>query len=1274
MPIISARLAFLDVPGEMAALMREKDWSQTPFGPVENWSSALRSAVSICLGSRFPIVLYWGETRALIYNDAWSPVPGRKHPWALGTPGAEVWAEIWDIIGPMFDHVMETGEATWSEDQLLPLNRFGYVEECYFYYSYSPVRGENGTVEGIFTAVTETTYRVLTERRERLLRNVSEATSATRDARDACVEAVRALHNMQEESPFCLAYLRDAVTGDLERVAVAGLADNDHLAPLHVSAGETETPWPFAAAQTSPCLDGNLNEKHAGRLTGKPWPEPVEEALIIPILGPLGEEPYGYLVSGLSPRRRIDADYENLFVRAAGHLSTAIGNAKRYEEERRRAEQLAELDRAKTVFFSNASHEFRTPLTLMLGPLEDMLARPDEAHGNPAVGRQELELIQRNGQRLLRLVNSLLDFSRIEAGRMRASFAPVDLAVYTAELASSFRSAMSRAGLEFHIDCPSLEEPVWVDQELWEKIVLNLISNAFKYTFEGNVRVRLERKADRAVLSVTDSGVGIPYTEVGKVFDRFHRIEGQIGRTHEGTGIGLALVKDLTELHGGEVRVSSQIGVGTTFEILMPFGYGHLPDGSRVPTRAQVSTATRADTFVAEALRWLPDQDDSEQALGRLGDTQYNALGKGEHIILADDNSDMRGYVERLLREAGYQVVAVADGRAAVDAAQNSLPDLVLSDVMMPVLDGFGVIRALRTDDRTSDVPIILLSARAGEEASIEGIAAGADDYLVKPFSARELIARVEGAMRLARLRRETADALRHANEVLEVRVRERTRERDQMWAYSHDLIGIADSEGIWVSINPAWGRSLGWKVDEIVGKTSEWLEHPDDQLRTRSEIARLAAGTPTFNFENRFRTRSGTYRTLSWTAVPEGGLLYCVARDVTTERERTLELEQAKDALRQSQKMEAIGQLTGGIAHDFNNLLTGIMGSLELLQRRLEGRQPRAERYIGIAIASAQRAAALTHRLLSFGRRQALDMQPIDMNRLVTGMEYLIQRTVNENILLRLSLSPETWPTCSDVNQLENALLNLCINARDAMPQGGSLEVSTNNVRSPQLAMTGERLTGEYVELAVSDTGTGIPPDVLEKVLEPFFTTKPQGKGTGLGLSMVYGFIKQSGGHIDIHSEVGKGTKVSLLLPRYQGEAVESSSISNQALRGHGERILVVEDEPGVRMLVVEVLQDLGYVAVEAEDAQTALEILQGEPQLDLVISDVGLPGTSGRELVEEIRRQRPAIGVLLITGYAEDATNVQRFLGQDMHLLQKPFAIEVLSERIRGILEQKV
>ncbi|WP_434772160.1 ATP-binding protein [Pseudomonas entomophila] len=1263
---------FLDFPGEMARLMREKEWSQTPFGPLEGWSQALRSAVSICLGSRFPMVLYWGETRALIYNDAWSPVPGRKHPAALGSPGPEVWAEIWDIIGPMFDHVMNTGEATWSEDQLLPLNRFGYTEECYFYYSYSPVRGEDGRVEGIFTAVTETTYRVLATRRERLLRQVAEATAQTRTPADACQAMARLLHGVPQEAPFVLVYLADPTSGGYRRVAIEGCAAADDLAPAVILPGEHVTPWPLHSALDAPVPVEGLASRYPGRLSGQPWPEPLEQALVVPVPSARAGVPYGFLILGISPRRRIDPDYITLFQRAAGHVSTALSNIERYEEERRRSEELAELDRAKTVFFSNASHEFRTPLTLMLGPLEDMLGQHTETPGQLTVARESLHLVHRNGQRLLRLVNTLLDFSRIEAGRVRADFMPVDLSAFTAELASSFRSAMTRAGLAYHIDCDVLGEAVWIDQEMWEKIVLNLISNAFKYTLSGQVSVHLARVPEGARLQVRDTGVGIPQQELERIFDRFHRIEGQIGRTHEGTGIGLALVKDLTRLHGGQVGVRSEIGVGTCFEVLLPFGNAHLP-ARKVQGNALTSTAIHADTFVAEALRWLPEPGGDALPMDERTAGQAKP-SNGLHILLADDNADMRGYVQRLLTEAGFAVTAVADGREAVDQARRVRPDLVLSDIMMPVLDGFGVIRALRDDPATHELPIILLSARAGEEASIEGIAAGADDYLVKPFSARELIARVDGALRLAKLRQESAAALRQANEVLESRVRERTRERDQVWAFSHDMIGIADLEGVWLSVNPAWTRVLGWPAEQIVGKTSAWLEHPDDSTRTREEIQALAIGAPTFNFENRFRTRLGSYRTLNWTAVPEGGLLYCVARDVTVERDRLAELEQAKDALRQSQKMEAIGQLTGGIAHDFNNLLTGIMGSMEMLQRHALPEHPRAQRHIGNAIVSAQRAAALTQRLLSFSRRQALDMRPVDVNRLITGMEFLLQRTVTENIQVERVLQPEAWTVHTDANQLENVLLNLCINARDAMGETGRLRICTRNVvRSGPVTSDGP-LAGDYLSLEVSDTGEGIAPDLLDKVFEPFFTTKPQGKGTGLGLSMVYGFVKQTGGHVEVQSTPGQGTCMTVLLPRHQGTlagpASELPAAASVLKTGTGERVLLVEDEPSVRLVVTELLTEAGYHVAEAEDAQAALALVDREPAFDLMVSDVGLPGLSGRELADRVRSRQPTIKVLLITGYAKDAGNLRHFLGEGMHILQKPFSVEALAMKVRDVL----
>ncbi|OJH37668.1 ATP-binding protein [Cystobacter ferrugineus] len=1276
---MSNSLDFLAGGGEMGALMRAKDWSKTPFGPVETWSPALRSAVGICLGSRFPIVLYWGPTRALLYNDAWSPVPGQKHPWALGRPGAEVWAEIWDIIGPMFDHVMNTGEATWSDDQLLPLHRFGYTEECYFYYSYSPVRGEGGRVEGIFTAVTETTYRVLAERRERLLREVSERTAQARTAEEACTSAIDTLARTPVEAPFCLVYLHDERSRRARLVGQANLEAHPDLclAEIDLSAPpEDTTPWPLAEVLASGAAVsvGDLSARLARRLPGTPWPEPIEEVLVTPIQSARPGVPHGFLVTGISPRRRLDAAYRTLFERVAGHITTAIANAQAYELERQRAEQLAEIDRAKTAFFSNASHEFRTPLTLMLGPLEDMLATAPPGAGPLRIEREGLERVHRNGLRLLKLVNTLLDFSRLEAGRVRAVFEPVDLAAHTAELASIFRSAMERAGLTLVVDCPPLPEPVWVDRDMWEKVVLNLLSNAFKYTFQGQVAVRLRAVDAGAELSVSDTGVGIPARELPRVFERFHRIEGQRGRSHEGTGIGLALVQELVRLHHGAVRVESEEGRGSTFTVQVPF------EGSRATPAPHLAAVSRpppskhAAAYVQEALGLLPDAPTPalpEGALARAAPVGWDT--SRERLVLADDNADMRAYVRRLLTDAGYSVQATADGVEALAAVRAQPPALLLSDVMMPRLDGFGLIKALRGDPSTADLPIILLSARAGEESAVEGLEAGADDYLVKPFSARELLARVEGALRLAHLRRETNEYLRRANESLSARVEQRTRELDRIWNVSQDHLLITDLQGVWLSVNPSWRRTLGWREEELVGRTSEWMGHPEELPRTREEIARLASGVATARYENRFRDVHGAWHWFSWKAVPDQGRIYCVARDVTEDKARQAKLEQAQEELRQSQKLEAVGKLTGGIAHDFNNLLTGISGALDLLKLRVSrGEYDRVDRYVSAAITSTQRASALTHRLLAFSRRQALDLKSVDMNALVSGMEDLLLRTLGEHITLRVRPGARPWRVYTDPHQLENALLNLCINARDAMPEGGTLTIETSNTHlDERFARREEGLVpGDYAVLSVTDTGTGVPPELRARIFEPFFTTKPMGQGTGLGLSMIYGFIKQSAGHLDLESELGRGSTFKLYLPRHQGDAEGAEETGGEAVRGAGETVLVVENDPAVRMLVVEVLGDLGYRALEAPHAEEGLPIIQSSQRIDLLVSDIGLPGMDGRRMAELAREHRPKLKVLFITGYAAKAAVRGEFLAPGMDMLTKPFALDVLANKIREMI----
>ena len=433
-------------------------------------------------------------------------------------------------------------------------------------------------------------------------------------------------------------------------------------------------------------------------------------------------------------------------------------------------EQLAELDQAKTTFFSNVSHEFRTPLTLMLGPLEDALAKRDSL--SPACS-EALGVVHRNALRLLRLVNTLLGFSRIEAGRIHVHYEPMDLARFTVDLASTFGSAMERGGLTLNVECPPLPEPVYVDLEMWEQIVLNLLSNAFKFTLNGSVTVRLSVSDGMAVLTVADTGIGIEPQELPHLFERFHRVRGAKGRTFEGTGIGLALVHELVKLHGGNVAVESTHGLGTTFTVHLPLGTAHLPADRIGAARELASTAMGAAPFVEEALRWLPEDvrpaDEATDMEITAATTPHGAAaGPRPRVLLADDNADMRDYVRRLL-ESTYEVHAVADGDAALAAALAAPPDLVLSDVMMPGLDGFELLQALRKEPKTAAIPVILLSARAGEESRVEGMEAGADDYLTKPFSARELLARVKAHIELARVRREAESMRRLAEERLEV-------------------------------------------------------------------------------------------------------------------------------------------------------------------------------------------------------------------------------------------------------------------------------------------------------------------------------------------------------------------------------------------------------------------------------------------------------------------------------------------------------------------------
>ena len=769
--------------GELPSLIRTTDWSKTPLGPVDAWPQSLVTAVSICLGSRHPIVLWWGPERWMFYNDGYRPMLGAaKHPQFLGRSGQECWAEIWNVIGPMMDQVIATGEATWSEDLMLMMRRHGYLEETYFTFSYSPIRDETGRPKGIFNACTESTARVLDRRRLKTLRELAVEARTASDAARRCAEV---LARNPQDVPFALVYLLDGPGTRLNLVGSAGLEPGTRASPQVAEVAVRDAAgWPLARVVTEgrPELVADL----AGRfdcLPREPWDEPASQAMLLPIARPGAKEPAGVLVLGISPRRAFDDDYRGFFDLVAGHVATAVSNARAYEEERERAEALAELDRAKTAFFSNVSHEFRTPLTLMLGPIEHALAQP-----GGALDGENLRSVHRSTLRLFRLVNTLLDFSRIEAGRLQATFAPTDLAVLTSGLAGSFHSLVESAGMRLVVDCPPIAQPVYVDRSHWEKIVLNLVSNAFKFTFEGEISIVLREKDGRVELAVSDTGTGIPEHEHTRIFERFHRVEGARGRSFEGTGIGLALVHELVKLHGGAVRLESVVGKGSTFTVSIPTGTGHLPK-DRITDDSGSELETGAAPAVFEASQWSQVEVHSGTGLGLatvFGIVKqseghiwvYSEPGQGttfkvyfprvggavevrpsqrpgpepgrgnETILLVEDDEQVRTLARSILRRNGYVVLEAPNGGEALLVCEQhpAKIHLLLTDVVLPRMSGRQL--AERLAGQRPEMKVLFMSGYTDDAILQHGVLDSGVAYLQKPLTPALLTRKVREVLR----------------------------------------------------------------------------------------------------------------------------------------------------------------------------------------------------------------------------------------------------------------------------------------------------------------------------------------------------------------------------------------------------------------------------------------------------------------------------------------------------------------------------------------------
>lgn len=762
---------------EMAERIRAFDWSKTVLGPQESWSPALHTTLKILLANRFPHILWWGPEFIQFYNDPYIPVPGNKHPtMALGRPGRECWAEIWDVIGPLITRSFKGGPAAWDEDILLEIRRRGFVEESHFTIAYSPVPDDTapGGIGGVLGTVHEITEQIIGERRLVLLRDLGARTGDAKTAAEACAIAAQTLAAHDRDMPFALLYLIEKHGRSAKLVGTGGVTAGEDIAPAVVDlTREADGGWPMFEAFNRKRLEvvEDLDRRFVSVPPG-PWKDPPRTGVVIPVPANKAHETAALLLAGVSARLNFDTRYRDFLNLVKTQIATAIANARAYEEEKRRAEELAALDRAKTVFVSNISHEFRTPLTLILGSVEEILGRRDAGATAPVI--DSLRVVNRNAMRLLRLVNALLDFSRIEAGGVQPNFEPTDLAAFTQDLASAFRSLVESAGMSLKVRCDPLGEVAYVDRAMWEKIVLNLLSNAYKFTFEGKIGVTLRRADDRIELTVSDTGVGIAADEVSRIFERFHRVESSRSRSYEGSGIGLALVSELVRMHGGRITVDSHPNAGSRFTVSIPAGRAHLPPDRIASARGYNSAG--AAPFVEEARRWGESSVDGDSApleSAAIPETaataaEFSETHRGARIILADDNADMRDYIQRLLGTY-FEVQAVRDGVKALQAARARTPDLVITDVMMPNLDGFGLLAALRQEESLKAVPVIVLSARAAEESRIEGLQRGADDYLVKPFSARELLARVASTLDTARIRR---DAERQIAEDLEAMTR----------------------------------------------------------------------------------------------------------------------------------------------------------------------------------------------------------------------------------------------------------------------------------------------------------------------------------------------------------------------------------------------------------------------------------------------------------------------------------------------------------------------
>lgn len=1202
---------FLRGDGDMAARIAAHDWSATPLGALDTWPASLRNAVALMLRSEIAITLLWGEQGIMIYNDAYGRFAGGRHPGLLGVPVREAWAEIAAFNDNVVRTCLAGGTLSYRDQQLVLARHDGQPEALWFNLDYSPVPGDDGEPAGVFVTVFEDTAGH--NAREALQRN---------EARLSFLDQLGRAASAERDPQQALATIA-RITGEYLAVSICAYADMDADADGFTIRGD----W---HAEGSPTIVGHYSLAGFGALAvrelsaGRPLivndvaelaPHEAKTfrdiGIAATICMPLvknGRLTALMAIHHADPHRWTDE--ELTVIREVTERSWA------HIERVRAAHDIAERDRRHRQVLDGASD-----YVIIATDLDGRITLWN-AGATRILGWDEAEML---GQTLDRIFPAH-DLAENMPARLRAE-------ALANGVSEGERWRVRASGQHF-----------WAHGELTP-----LRDDAGQPV--GFVKVLRDRTAEY------------------HAYEALRESHALLGRAQEAGGVGLFTV----ELDTNQLRPTPEFcrifGVEPC-DIMDAARLEHLvvPEDRGIVSNYEGRRTGRARLDVEYRIHRANDGD--ERVVARRADYEVDADGRPVRMIgVVQDITDRRRMQLALeLSQASFSALAQfmpnQVWRAGSDGMLDWFNDQVyaFSGAARGTLEREGWHELVHPDDLPAALERWRHSVASGDTYETEYRLRAADDTYRWHLARAVPLRGPEGD--IASWVGTNTDI--HAQKLAE---EASAKDRDRLWGISQDLLLVCDFDGLITAVNPTATRLLGWAEEEMVGGQIADFVHPDDLGPTADEVGKLSHGQTTLAFENRYRAKNGEYRLFDWTAVPEAGRIHAVGRDITDQRA-------TEEALRQSQKMEAVGQLTGGIAHDFNNLLQGITGSLDLIKARVaQGRANEIDRFLTGATSSANRAAALTHRLLAFSRRQPLDPRPVRANPLIASMEDLLRRTLGEKIRMEMVLAGGLWLTRCDPNQLESAILNLVINARDAMPDGGQLTIETCNAHLDSLYAARQREVrpGQYVCICVTDTGTGMTKETIARAFEPFFTTKPIGHGTGLGLSMIYGFARQSEGYARIYSEVGQGTTVKLYLPRFHGDAQVEEPVQSRELPGSekGEVVLVVEDEAVVRGLIVEVLGELGYRAIEAPDGPKGLEILQSDRRIDLLVTDIGLPGLNGRQVADAARVLRPELKVLFMTGYAENAALASGFLEPGMAMITKPFAMDVLATRIREIVE---